>query len=119
MAKILVVEDCCIMRELIGLQLAAAGYSVDEAEDGLSGLEAVRRSRPDVIVSNVDMPVLDGFQFFGALQADRSARTIPVIFVSAQTRRRPRAEELGAAAFVTKPVILKKLLGLVFEYARP
>ena len=87
---------------------------------GWSGLEAVRRSRPDVIVSNVDMPVLDGFQFFGALQADRSACTIPVIFVSAQTRRRPRAEELlGAAAFVTKPVILKKLLGLVFEYARP
>lgn len=119
MARVLVVEDCDIMRELIGLQFAAAGYAVDEAEDGLSGLQAVQRSRPDVIVSNVDMPVLDGFQFFGALQTDRSARTIPVIFVSAQTRGRPKAKALGAAAFVTKPLSLKKLLGLVFEYVRP
>ena len=119
MAKVLVIEDCCIMRELIGLQLAAAGYAVDEAEDGLCALEAVRRSRPDVIVSNVDMPVLDGFQFFGALQTDPSARTIPVIFVSAQTQGRPRAKELGAAAFVTKPVSLRRLLGMVYEYARP
>jgi two-component system chemotaxis response regulator CheY len=116
MTKILVVEDCSIMRELIGLQLATAGYMVDEAEDGLCALQAARRSRPDIIVSNVDMPVLDGFEFLAALRTDGTACSIPVIFISSQTERESKAKEFGAAAFVSKPVSLSGLLGLVSAY---
>ena len=113
MAKILVIDDCNIMRELLALQLASAGHDVDKASDVVSGGHAVLSARPDLIVSDVDMPVVDGFQLIAALRENGAGLGIPVIFVSSNPTREPGAMVLGAAAFLSKPVSVDRLLSCV------
>jgi len=113
MAKILVIDDCSILRELFALQLSAAGHIVHKAEDGVSGRNAAVRHRPDLIVSNVDMPLLDGFQLMAALREDDAVNGIPIILVSSNTEYARKARDLGAAAFLGKPVSADKLRSAV------
>ncbi|HEV3008734.1 MAG TPA: response regulator [Burkholderiales bacterium] len=113
MAKILVIDDCSIMRELFSLQLGAVGHIVHKAENGVAARNAVMRDRPDLIVSNVDMPLLDGFQLMAALREDSAASAIPIIIVSSNTEYARRAKSLGAAAFLGKPVAADNLRSAV------
>src|SRR5260221_89112 len=77
-ASILVVDDDESMRELLRLHLTAAGYDVQVAEDAIAAGYMVLRSPPDLIISDVNMPHLDGFEFIEALKADKSLPEIPL-----------------------------------------
>lgn len=112
-ARILIVEDDSILRELYALQLGAVGHVVHQAEDGVSGRSAAVLDRPDLIVSNVDMPRADGFELMAALREDRAASAIPIIFVSSNMEYRRKARELGAAEFLGKPVSADRLRSAV------
>ena len=102
---ILVVEDSRTQAERLQLLLEVAGYRVDVASDGREGLERARLSRPDLIISDVVMPVMDGYDFCRALKSTEGLRRIP--FVLLTQRGAPtdiiRGFQCGADNFITKP----------------
>src|SRR3954463_7876719 len=114
-ATILVVDDDESMRDLLRLHLGAAGYEVQVAEDAIVAGYMVLRSTPDLIISDVNMPHMDGFEFIAALKADSSVPDIPVIFLTSRDDGDHRGKELGAVGYLTKPVRADKLLALVAQ----
>jgi len=111
-AKILVVEDDEAMRDLLRLHLSSAGYSVEVAEDAIAAGYAVVKGAPDLIVCDVLMPYMDGFEFVAALRADASLPRMPVIFLSSHDDE-GRARSLGVVEYLHKPVRLEELLAAV------
>jgi DNA-binding response OmpR family regulator len=105
MPSVLVIDDEAPIRLLCRVNLEAAGIEVSEAEDGKSGLEAARADRPDVILLDVMMPGMDGWQVFDQLLQDESTSKIPIVFLTARAELRDQARglELGGIDYVTKP----------------
>jgi DNA-binding response OmpR family regulator len=103
--KALVIDDEAPIRLLCRVNLEAEGMDVLEAGDGEAGLELARAERPDVILLDVMMPVLDGWQVAERLLEDERTREIPIIFLTARAelRDRERGLEAGGIAYVTKP----------------
>jgi two-component system, chemotaxis family, chemotaxis protein CheY len=114
--RILVVDDDPIVRELLRIHLSNAGYEVSVAQDGVEGGYGLLRNRPDLIISDVNMPHLDGFEFIAAVREEAQFRSIPVIFLTSATEAEYRGRALGAVAYVAKPVRADKLLALVAEH---
>jgi CheY-like chemotaxis protein len=115
-ASILIVDDDEGIRELLRLHLGAAGYEVNVAEDAIAAGYLVLRSPPDLIISDVNMPHMDGFEFIAALKADRSLPKIPVIFLTSNDDGDERGKALGAVGYITKPVRADRLLALVAQH---
>ena len=115
-AHILIVDDDEGIRELLRLHLSSAGYEVNTAEDAIAAGYMVLRSRPDLIITDVNMPHMDGFEFIAALKSDRSLPKIPVIFLTSVDDGDLRGKELGAVGYVTKPVRADRLLSLVAQH---
>ena len=115
-ASILVIDDDESIRELLRLHLSAAGYEVNVAEDAISAGYMVLRSPPDLIITDVNMPHMDGFEFIAALKADKTVPDIPVIFLTSVEEGDHRGKALGAVGYVTKPVMADKLLRLVARH---
>ena len=115
-ASILVVDDDENIRELLRLHLSAAGYDVHVARDAISAGYMVLRSPPDLIITDVNMPHMDGFEFIAALKADKSLPYIPVIFLTSMEEADQRGKELGAVGYITKPVRADRLLSLVAKH---
>jgi two-component system chemotaxis response regulator CheY len=118
----LVVDDDPTIRALCAANLRLAGFDVLEAEDGADGLEQARSVRPDVVLSDVRMPRLDGFGLAQALRRDARTRRIPVVFLSGEvgTATRARASALGASGFVAKPfdpIAIPPLLRALVDHA--
>jgi DNA-binding response OmpR family regulator len=105
MAHVLVIDDEAPIRLLCRVNLEAAGVEVSEAEDGKSGLAVAREERPDVILLDVMMPGMDGWQVFDELLQDEKTASIPVVFLTARAELRDQARglELGGVDYVTKP----------------
>src|SRR5690348_4573396 len=95
-ATILVVDDDESMRDLLRLHLSSAGYDVQVAEDAITAGYMVLKTPPDLIISDVNMPHLDGFEFIQALKADRTVPDIPVIFLTSVEEGDYRGKSLGA-----------------------
>ena len=105
MARVLVIDDEAPIRLLCRVNLEAAKIEVSEAEDGKSGLEEARAERPDLILLDVMMPGMDGWQVFEQLLQDESTAKIPIVFLTARAELRDQARglELGGIDYVTKP----------------
>jgi two-component system, OmpR family, phosphate regulon response regulator PhoB len=105
MPRVLVIDDEGPIRLLCRVNLEAAGMEVREAEDGPSGVEAARAEHPDVILLDVMMPGMDGWEVFGELLKDEDTAGIPVVFLTARAELRDQARglELGGVDYVTKP----------------
>jgi putative two-component system response regulator len=103
--RILVVDDEFAMRALCRVNLVAAGMEVLEADDGTSALQLVTAEKPDLVVLDVMMPGLNGWEVAEALAEDPATRDIPIVFLSARAEPsdRARGRELGAVGYVTKP----------------
>jgi type IV pilus assembly protein PilB len=110
-ARILVVDDSPTMVHVISYFLQLEGYTVESANDGEAGLAAVRRAAPDLIVSDVDMPRMNGFEMVRALRADPVTAAIPVLMLTARTSVENETEGLatGADDYVAKPVEPRRL----------
>jgi CheY-like chemotaxis protein len=115
-ATILVIDDDESIRDLLRMHLSAAGYEVHIAEDAIAAGYLVLRSPPDLIISDVNMPHMDGFEFVAALKADATLPRIPVIFLTSDEERDDRGKELGVVGYVTKPVRADRLLALVAQH---
>jgi two-component system, OmpR family, phosphate regulon response regulator PhoB len=105
MARVLVIDDEGPIRLLCRVNLEAAGMEISEAEDGPSGVEAARAEQPDVILLDVMMPGMDGWEVFGELLKDERTAKIPIVFLTARAELRDQARglELGGVDYVTKP----------------
>ena len=119
MALILVVDDDPVMRELLRLHLANAGYQVEVAEDGIIGGHCALNNRPDLAIVDVDMPYMNGYELVGAMKADPMTTDIPVIFLSSREDVDDLAGKLRAEAHLRKPVKADRLLELVALFAPP
>lgn len=109
--RILIADDHDDNRELLHLLLDGAGYEVSEARNGSECLAVARKERPDLIVIDLSMPVLDGWGVFRELQLDESTRTIPCMAVTAHAELdRNQALETGFSAYVSKPFSADALL---------
>ena len=115
-ATILVIEDDDSIRDLLRMHLSAAGYAVQVAPDAISAGYLVLRSPPDLIISDVNMPHMNGFEFVEALKADNTLPRIPVIFLTSYDEGDDRGKALGAVGYLTKPVRADKLLQLVAKH---
>ena len=111
--RVLVVEDEPSVRGLVAEALEAEGYEIRAAADGLEALGVLERWRPDLIVLDLMMPVMDGWSFRARQLALGEAAGIPVVVLSAAYEARRQGEALGAAAVVPKPFDLEALLGTV------
>ena len=112
--RALVVDDNTDMREFIA-RILGERWAVEAVSDGLAALEAARRSPPDVIVSDIMMPGLDGFGLLQALREDERTRGVPVILVSARAGEEARVEGLQAGAddYLAKPFSARELVARV------
>jgi two-component system chemotaxis response regulator CheY len=115
-AKILVVDDDESIRELLRLHLSGAGYEVLVAADAIAAGYMVLREAPDLILTDIAMPHMDGFEFVAALKADKSLPDIPVVSLTSIEDGDHRGKELGAVGYVTKPVRADRLLALVAQH---
>ena len=113
--SILVVDDDQSLRELLRLHLSSAGYEVSTASDGIEAGYAVLKSPPDLIITDVNMPHMDGYEFVEALKSDHSLPKIPVIFLTSLDDFE-RGRQLGAVGYITKPVRADRLLAVVAEH---
>jgi DNA-binding response OmpR family regulator len=105
LTQVLVIDDEAPIRLLCRVNLEAEGMEVVEASDGPSGLEKARQERPDVVLLDVMMPGLDGWQVAEELLDDERTSGIPIIFLTARAEFRDRARglDLGGVDYVTKP----------------
>lgn len=115
-AKILVVDDDDSLCELLRMHLASAGYEVSTAPDAISAGYQVLKNPPDLILSDINMPHMDGFEFIAALKADNSLPKIPVIFLTSHDEGDERGRALGAVGYITKPVRADRLLAMVAQH---
>ena len=113
MAKILIVDDDGDMRTLLSLCFLRRNHSIVVASDGAQALTTVAMHAPDLILTDVNMPVMDGLELLRQLRANGHA-DLPVIVLTAQSDHRAAAAAAGADAFLVKPVPLR-LLGEVVE----
>ena len=115
MARVLVIDDEAPIRLLCRVNLEAAGMEVSEAEDGPAGLAVARVEAPDVILLDVMMPGMDGWQVLEELLDDERTSGIPIVFLTARAELRDQARglELGGVDYVTKPFDPVELAPLV------
>ena len=113
--RILVVDDDPAARQLLTDLLEGEGYAVTNTPDGLSALAAVERAVPAMIISDVSMPGMDGFELVRELRARTASADVPILLLSAiaQPTRRVTGLDLGADDFVAKPVDLDELLARI------
>ncbi len=116
MATILIIDDDESLRELLRLHLASAGYEVRVAEDAIVAGHLVLKQAPDLIITDVNLPHMDGFEFVAALKSDPTLPYIPVIFLTSMEEGDHRGKELGAVGYLTKPVRADRLLELVAKH---
>ena len=104
--KILIVDDDPTTRKLIGLFLKAKGYAVAYAENGLDGIEKIGMENPNLIITDLNMPFMDGIEFVKSVRADPARAEIPILMVTteADPEERERAVSVGVNGYLVKPV---------------
>ncbi len=115
MAKILLVEDNEMNRDMLSRRLERRGFTVIIAVDGSVGIAKARSEAPDLILMDMSLPIIDGWEATRQLKADPATAKIPVIALTAHAMAEDREKALGAGCddFDTKPVELTRLLGKI------
>lgn len=114
--SVLVVDDDYCLRELLDIHLSNAGYEIRTAEDAVVAGRLVLQRVPDLIILDVDMPFMNGYEFAAALKGDPRTESISVAFLTSDDDAGDHARRLGAVAYLKKPVLADRLLELVALY---
>ena len=115
--RVLIIEDDENFRYLLRMHLVQAGYEVLVAEDGVAGGRRLLAERPDLVVSDIDMPYLNGLELLQLAKQDEATASIPVILLSGSrnSEQLSMAADLGAAHFLPKPVTRDELLAAIAD----
>ncbi len=110
--SVLAVDDSRTMRDMITLALSSEGFDVQLAEDGEHGLEVLDEMEPDVIITDINMPRLDGFGFIDAVRDRESTKTTPILVLTTESSAdlKARARDAGATGWIVKPFAQDKLV---------
>jgi CheY-like chemotaxis protein len=113
--RLLVVDDDATLRDLLRVHLQAAGYSVTVAPDAAEAIRAVLAEKPDLIISDINMPYMDGLELLEVLRADPATADIPLMVFTASDsdEHHARARRLGVAGYLVKPIMVDELLRVI------
>lgn len=113
--KILVVEDDFQNRQLINIYLSRSGYDVVSAINGTAALDKLQNYTPDLIISDIAMPFMDGFELYDKVKSFPHLRSVPFIFLTAysDSEKRRHSKEIGSDDFLTKPIEQEELLASI------
>ncbi|HXE00681.1 MAG TPA: response regulator [Hyphomicrobium sp.] len=116
---ILTVDDSRTMRDMLRMALAEAGFNVMQAVDGVHGLEVLQTAMPDVIVTDINMPKMDGFGLIEAVRKDGRYRNVPILVLTTESdaAKKTRAKEAGATGWIVKPFEPVKLIAAIRRVA--
>ena len=116
--RILVVDDQPDNRQIIRDLLAATDYELTEAEDGEQALAAVAKQRPDLILMDIQLPIMDGYEATRRIKADPASRSIPIIAATsyALSGEEQKARAAGCDEYVSKPYSPRQLLVRIRQY---
>jgi two-component system, cell cycle response regulator DivK len=116
--RILVVEDQPDNRQIIRDMLASTEYEITEAENGEEALTAISKQRPDLILMDIQLPIMDGYEATRRIKADASLRSIPIIAVTsyALSGEGQKARAVGCDDYVPKPYSPRELLTKIRQY---
>ncbi len=115
--EIMVVDDSVSIRKVVSRLLEDQGWKVQSAIDGMDALEKLRNCRPDLIVLDIEMPRINGFEFLGTIRSQADYETIPVVMLTSRTtsKHREKAFALGAKGFVAKPFNNEEFVHLILS----
>ena len=118
MAKILIVEDNEMNRDMLSRRLERKGFEVVMAEDGQKGVDMSKSEDPDLILMDLSLPVMDGWQATSTIKANDETKEIPIIVLTAHAMAgdREKALDAGADEYDTNPIEFKRLLGKIKEF---
>jgi two-component system chemotaxis response regulator CheY len=114
----LVVEDSPTMRQLIVFALSRVkGLTITEADDGVAALRQMSTQKFDIILTDINMPIMDGLKLVKRIRSDEATRTTPIIIITTEggAEDRQRALNLGANAYITKPIQAPQVISKVKE----
>jgi two-component system chemotaxis response regulator CheY len=114
----LVVEDSPMMRQLIIFALARIkNINVTEADDGVTGLKQLANTRFDLVITDINMPIMDGLKLVQRIRSDKVHKDVPVIIITTEgsSEDKERAMALGASAYITKPIQAPQVIAQVKE----
>jgi two-component system chemotaxis response regulator CheY len=116
---ILTVDDSRTIRDMLMLALSNAGYRVVQANDGVHGLEVLRSTAPDVIITDINMPRMDGFGFIENVRGDGCFRAVPILVLTTESdaAKKERARSAGATGWIVKPFDPVKLVDAIRRVA--
>lgn len=116
---VLTVDDSRTMRDMLMLALSNAGYRVVQAEDGLHGLEVLQTAMPDIIITDINMPRMDGFGFIEGVRGDSRHRAIPILVLTTESdaTKKDKARRAGATGWIVKPFDPVKLVEAIRRVA--
>ena len=109
---VLTVDDSRTMRDMLHLALSEAGYRVIQAVDGVDGLEVLEGQHPDIIVTDINMPRMDGFGFIEGVRKHGKHRATPILVLTTESdnEKKMRARQAGATGWIVKPFNPAKLV---------
>jgi len=115
--EIMVVDDSVSIRQVVSRLMEDQGWKVQTAKDGLNALEKLKESRPDLIVLDIEMPRMNGYEFLGALKTQPGYQDIPVVMLTSRNaaKHRDKAKALGARGFVVKPYNDDEFIKLILQ----
>ena len=118
MSKILIVEDNEMNRDMLSRRLERKGFEVVMAEDGAKGVDMSKSESPNLILMDLSLPVMDGWEATSTIKADDNTKNIPIIVLTAHAMAgdREKALEAGADEYDTKPIDFKRLLGKIKDF---
>ena len=118
MSKILIVEDNEMNRDMLSRRLMRKGFDIVMAEDGQKGVDMSKSEDPDLILMDLSLPVMDGWEATSSIKANPDTNSIPIIVLTAHAMAGDREKALGAGAdeYDTKPIEFKRLLGKIKEF---
>ncbi len=113
--KILAIDDMKTLRDLLGKVLRSSGYEVVEAVDGVDGLDKFSAHKPDLVISDLNMPNMDGIGFVSGARQRPEGKSVPILILTTETNDtlKQRAKEAGATGWLTKPFNPQRLTKLV------
>ena len=114
-ARILAVDDSRTMRAMLSAALTGAGFEVDLAEDGIDGLDRIRAQRPDLVITDINMPRLDGFGFIEGVRQQTEFLSVPILVLTTENGAalKARARDTGATGWIVKPFDEDKLINVI------
>jgi two-component system chemotaxis response regulator CheY len=112
---ILTIDDSRVMREMLAKVLREAGFNIMQAEDGVAGLEVLEEANPDVIITDINMPRMDGYGVIHGVRNNALYRAVPILVLSTESapEKKQRAREAGATGWIVKPFKSEALIDAI------